>query len=112
MRWFAIIIVACLALTVLRTAIVVLVAAVGLSVLWGVFFRPAETFGLLLLLAFISLLNLYPLAVLSLIGFLGFIVLMRRPASEDELAPIVEGSRPIDEATVRSAERPQANDSA
>lgn len=110
MRWFAIIIVACLALTVLRAAIVVLVVAVGLSVLWGVFCRPAETFGLLLLLAFISLLNLYPLAVLSLIGFLGFIALVRGPVSE-ELASTSEASLSTDEVAVGSAAAPKTDDS-
>ena len=78
MRLLPVIIVAALILTALRAAIVVLVIVVFLSLVWGALFRTAETFGLLLLMMFMSVLNQQPLAVLSLIGFLGFIALMQK----------------------------------
>ena len=78
MKWFLIFIGACLALTVLKATALVLLILVALAVLWGTFFRPAETFVLLVLLVFTSLANQHPIAVLGVFAFLGFIALVRR----------------------------------
>lgn len=75
MRWLVIILVACLAVTVLRATIVVLLLLLALAVAWGVFFRPAETFGFFGLMAFLGILERYPLPVLLLIGLLSLLAL-------------------------------------
>lgn len=84
MRWIVIIILACLAVTVLKAAVTLLLILLGLAVLWGVFFRPAETFGFVALLVFSAVLQTHTVAVLVLIGFLGFIAFMRRPIEPRE----------------------------
>lgn len=84
MRWFLIFIGVCLALTVLRAALAVLLIVVVLSLFWGALFRPAETFGFILLLLFSAVLQTHTIAVLILIGFLGFIVLLRQPAENQD----------------------------
>lgn len=84
MRWLIFILVACLALAVLKATIIALLIIFGLMILWGVLFRPAETFGFIALMGFMSLLEQRPLPVLLLIGFLGLIALMQRPAAKAE----------------------------
>jgi hypothetical protein len=79
MRWLVIIIVACLLLTVLKAAIAVLLILLGIAVLWGVYFRPAETVGFFALMCFMSVLERYPLPVLLLIGLLGVLAYLQRP---------------------------------
>lgn len=77
MRWFLLFIGLCLALTVLRAAIVALLIVLALSLLWGAFFRPAETFGFVALLLFGAVLQTHTIAVLLLIGFLAFVTRFR-----------------------------------
>lgn len=87
MRWLLIVIGVCFALAVLRAAIVVLFILVALSVLWGVFFRPAETFGFIALLLFSAVLQTHTIAVLVLIGFLGLVVIASRPVEREDRKP-------------------------
>src|SRR5689334_20194586 len=79
MRWFVIIIFACLLLTVLKAAIAVLLILLGIAALWGIYFRPAETFSFFALMCFMSVLERYPVPVLLLIGLLGVLAYRQRP---------------------------------
>lgn len=81
MRWLVILVGLCIALTVLRAALAVLLIVLVVSILWGAFFRPAETFGSILLVLFSAVLQTHTLAVLILIGVLGFVVVVRRPVA-------------------------------
>jgi hypothetical protein len=100
MRWLVIIIVACLLLTVLKAAIAVLLILLGIAVLWGVYFRPAETFGFFALMSFMSVLERYPLPVLLLIGLLGVLAFLQRPdgapASKDSAQKLLTHAAPND----------------
>jgi hypothetical protein len=79
MRWLLIVVGLCLALTVLRAALAVLLIAWLLLVLWGILFKPAETFGLLALLMFGAVLQTHTVAVLLIVGFLACVALVGRP---------------------------------
>ena len=79
MRWLVFVLVACLALAVLKATIIALLVTFGLMILWGVLFRPAETFGFFALMCFMSILERYPLPVLLLIGLLGVLAYLQRP---------------------------------
>ena len=81
MRWVLLLLGMCVALTVLRAALAVLLIVLALSLLWGLFFRPAHCFGCGALLLFAAVLQTHTLAVLLVIGFLGFIALVRRPVN-------------------------------
>jgi hypothetical protein len=101
MRWLVIIIVACLLLTVLKAAIAVLLILLGIAVLWGVYFRPAETFGFFALLSFMSILERFPLPVLLLIGLLAVLTFVDRSNSP----PVAQESQvkllPMDSVAAR-----------
>jgi hypothetical protein len=81
MRWLGFILVACLAIALLKATVIVLLIVLGLMTVWGVLFRPVETFGFVALLGFMSLLEQRPIAVLVLIGLLGLVALLCRPDS-------------------------------
>jgi hypothetical protein len=71
-------------LTVLRAALAVLLIVLVLSVLWGALFRPAETFGFILMLLFSAVLQTHTLAVLILIGFLCCVALVCSADQRDQ----------------------------
>lgn len=57
-----------LALAAFRWAVVLLLVAGALMVLWGAWFRPTETFGFLVFNLFSEMLKRYPVMVCSLCG--------------------------------------------
>ena len=67
MKILGVIIAASLILCVLRVAILGLVFVVAGLLLWGVFCRPVETFGLLLFCLIASLVERHPLPCLALL---------------------------------------------
>lgn len=103
MRWVMLFIAAGLALTVLKAAIVVLLLMIALAILWGIFFRSAQTFGLLAFLVFTSLLQQHPVPVLVLVGVLGVIAYVRRPAGPSSAG----AERPLLLLADHSKESPQ-----
>lgn len=62
MRLLGYVLLACLLVSVLRAVIIILCVAFAFMLLWGALFRPQETFGLMLLTAFMLTLQTYPLA--------------------------------------------------
>lgn len=71
----------CIALALLKLALVVLLVATLLGIIIGLFHRPAETFGFLLFLLIASLANEHGGALLVVIGLIivSGLVLPRRP---------------------------------
>ena len=68
MRVIGFILAGSIALSLLGAITSVLIAAIGLALIWGVFFRPAETFGLLLFGLITNLLKWNAWAGVALLG--------------------------------------------
>lgn len=84
MRWFLVLLVACVALTALRFAVIALVLILLITVLWGAYAHPGELFGTLAFILIANLLMTHTVACLALIGFLGFWLIVRRPDGAPE----------------------------
>lgn len=81
--------VACLALTVLKFAAFALVIVLIVSVLWGAFAHPAETLGVLIFFVFASAMASHAVACLTFLGLLTVCLALRpiqprQPKSEDQ----------------------------
>lgn len=74
-----------IALSLLGAITSVLIAAIGLAIIWGVFFRPAETFGLLLFGLIMNLLKWNAWAGVVTLTLLAFLSFMGRPEKRSEL---------------------------
>jgi hypothetical protein len=66
-----ILLVACMAATILKYAIFVLAIALAITVLWGCFTAPLETIGLLVFYAFARALADHTVATLAFLGVAG-----------------------------------------
>lgn len=79
MRWLLILLVACVALTALKFAVIALILALIITVLWGAYAHPAELFGTLVFFVMANLLMTHTVACFALVAFLGFWLIVRRP---------------------------------
>lgn len=70
MRVLGTLLVACVALAVVKAAIIALLIVFGISLIWGLCAHPQEMFGFLALCALFSLVSAYPLLSLSTFGVL------------------------------------------
>jgi hypothetical protein len=82
MRWFVILLVACIALTALKFVVIALALALVIVVLWGAFAHPAETLGTLAFFLFARILAMHTAACLAFLGVVA-ICLLLRPASQE-----------------------------
>jgi hypothetical protein len=72
------ILLACIVLTVIQAALSVLVIVGILLLIVGVFYRPAETFGLLMFGAFSTLLQTHPVGCIWLITLMLIVAFFKR----------------------------------
>ncbi len=80
-----------LALAAFRWAVVLLLIAGALMLLWGAWFRPSETFGFLTFNLFSAMLKRYPISVGSLCGLLLIADVIRRwcrPGQKEPCRPV------------------------
>jgi len=80
-RWFLILLLACVAVTALKFAVIALVLLLAITLLWGAYAHPGELFGTLAFFVIANLLMTHTVACLTLVGFLGFWLIVRRPDS-------------------------------
>jgi lysylphosphatidylglycerol synthetase-like protein (DUF2156 family) len=78
-KWFLILLVACVAVTALKFAIIALILALIITLLWGAYAHPGELFGTLAFFLAANLLMTHTVACLTLVGFIGFWLIVRRP---------------------------------
>jgi hypothetical protein len=78
MKLIGMFIVACVVLSVLQAALSVLVVVGILLLIIGAFYRPAETFGLLLFGAFSTLLQTHPVGCIWLITLMLAVAFFKR----------------------------------
>ena len=88
MHWFLILLVLCLGLSLLQYAVVALVLVLLISLLWRVYSRPAETFGLLGFLLFASVLMAHPLTVISFMALLALFGSLTSQANRQPEMPL------------------------
>jgi hypothetical protein len=89
-RWFLVLLVACVAVTALKFAVIALFLALIITVLWGAYAHPGELFGTLAFFLIANLLMNHTVACLTFAGFIGFWLIVRRPESvptNDDPAP-------------------------
>jgi hypothetical protein len=97
MRLIIALTVACLALTALKLAAVGLAILLIISVLWGAFAHPAETFGVLIFFVFGSAMSGHPVACLTFLGVIAACLGLRPGGShsadpKDEIEAQEEGA--------------------
>jgi hypothetical protein len=79
MQWLMILLVACLVLSALKFVVAALVLVLAITILWGVFTRPAEAFGLLIFSVVANVALSHTGAALAIVAFLGLLGVLRRP---------------------------------
>jgi ABC-type Na+ efflux pump permease subunit len=79
-----ILLVSCLALMALKFAVIALALALLLTVLWGAFAHPAETFGTLLFFLVARIAMTHGAAALAVAGVLVACFLLRRPDKQTD----------------------------
>jgi hypothetical protein len=82
-KWFVILLVACVTVMALKFAVIALVLALVITVLWGAYAHPGELFGTLAFFLIANLLMTHTAACLTLVGFLGFWLIVRRPDTKE-----------------------------
>jgi hypothetical protein len=75
-RWFLILLVACVALTALKFAAVALALVLVITILWGAYAHPGELFGTLAFFLIANLMMTHTVASLTLVGFLSSLLLV------------------------------------
>jgi hypothetical protein len=82
MRWLLILLVACVALTALKFAVIALALAVVIMVLWGAFAHPAETLGTLAFFLFARILTTHTAPCLAFVAAIAICLLLRPTPQE------------------------------
>jgi hypothetical protein len=82
MRWLVILLLACVALTVLKLAVIALALALVIVVLWGAFVHPAETLGTLAFFLFARILTTHTAPCLAFLGAIAICLLLRPTPQE------------------------------
>jgi hypothetical protein len=85
MRLILILLVACIALTALKFAVIALLIVLAVTILWGAFAHPAETLGTFAFFVFASAMANHTVATLAFLGCAGLcLAVTGRPVSKSD----------------------------
>jgi hypothetical protein len=90
MHWLLILLIVCVALAALKFVVAGLALLLAISIVWGVYSRPARTLGILAFWLAVGVVTMHPLATLGVVALLGTLSILRgwiEPTPPEEPEP-------------------------